>query len=206
MNLGGKIMKKFISVLCAVTLVCCGLFLSCDNGNGGEPEAPNEAGGTDVVKQSGTFSVVISEITPASVNVSKDKTLISDGTFLDKDNYFKVSGSDAVWRTKDDLSELKAIEIGKNGKSSIEFTVTGKAAVTIGASSTGGSNTSDAVLWNENSDPVEEKNKITTVTGTSSTLLSYDIPAGTYRFVAAPATTNSRGVRVLSLTVEQTVE
>ena len=42
-------MKKFISVLCAVTLVCCGLFLSCDNGNGGEPEAPNEAGGTDVV-------------------------------------------------------------------------------------------------------------------------------------------------------------
>ena len=49
MNLGGKIMKKFISVLCAVTLVCCGLFLSCDNGNGGEPEAPNEAGGADVV-------------------------------------------------------------------------------------------------------------------------------------------------------------
>lgn len=42
-------MKKFISVLCAVTLVCCGLFLSCDNGNGGEPEAPNEAGGADVV-------------------------------------------------------------------------------------------------------------------------------------------------------------
>ena len=33
-------MKKFISVLCAVTLVCCGLFLSCDNGNGGEPEVP----------------------------------------------------------------------------------------------------------------------------------------------------------------------
>ncbi len=201
-------MKKFISVLCAVTLVCCGLFLSCDNGNGGEPEAPNEAGGTDVVKQSGTFSVVISEITPASVNVSKDKTPISDGTFLDKDNYFKVSGSDAVWRTKSttDFSELKAIEIGKNGTSSIEFTVTGKAAVTIGASSTGSSNTSDAVLWNENSEPVEEKNKITTVTGTKSTSLSYDIPAGTYRFVAAPATTNDRGVRVLSLTVEQTVE
>lgn len=67
-------MKKFISVLCAVTLVCCGLFLSCDNGNGGEPEAP-------AVSASTTYTWSFSDLDLSSYSFTSitDSSAISPG-------------------------------------------------------------------------------------------------------------------------------
>lgn len=67
-------MKKFISVLCAVTLVCCGLFLSCDNGNGGEPEAPAVSASTTY-----TWSFSDLDLSSYSFTSSTDSSAISPG-------------------------------------------------------------------------------------------------------------------------------
>lgn len=165
------------------------------------PDAGNDSDGDSSSKEPETYEMNMQ--TGLEITLSADKEPVEDGLVLA--NYFKVKGS-ATYRTKSDtdFSYVKAIELKKSGSGYIEFTVTGKANVSFGISSTGSKNeTTDIVLYKDTEVIAEDENR-TTVSGTTETKFSYsNLEAGTYKFTS---NCDSRGVRVMSVKAVQTAE
>lgn len=168
---------------------------------GNDSDGGNDSDSDSSSKEPGTYEMNMQ--TDLKITLTKDKEPVEDGFVLA--NYFKVKGS-ATYRTKsaDDFSYVKAIELAKSGSGYIEFTVTGKANVSFGISSTGGSNeTTDIVLYKDTEVIAEDENR-TAVSGTTETKFSYsNLEAGTYKFTS---NCGSRGVRVMSVKAVQTAE
>ena len=208
-----RIFKNILFVLLALSLVC--FFVGCSNPSGGGSDTsvldtPDDDNGFDggndpdsdsSSKEPGTYEMNMK--TDLKITLKGDQEPVEDGFVLA--NYFKVKGS-ATYRTKsaDDFSYVKAIELKKSGLGYIEFTVTGKANVSFGISSTGGQNeTTDIVLCKDTKVIAEDDNR-TAVSGTSETKFSYsNLEAGTYKFTS---NCDSRGVRVMSVKAVQTAE
>lgn len=132
--------------------------------------------------------------------VTTDKTAISDGTAMGK---VSASGTGLIWRVSGESAYC--IETGKAANGCLTFTTTETATIVIVAASTGSSNISDAILSTsaDTSGAIAEASGATTVTGSNpQTTLTYNnVAAGTYYFGAFPASSNSRGLRVYSITV-----
>ncbi len=183
-------------------------------------------GGTNTGRGARIYSVVVTETAASSVTQTasytftasdlsadgvEDKAKISDGTYLDEDNYFKVEGSTIQQRVSS--SATTSIELGKAETGNIVFTVTGTAEITLVYSSTGGSNSSDVALLNTTSDGLVEDTAgatINSLTGTTKTTVTYTgIEAGTYSIVCPTAahggTNTGRGARIYSVVVTETI-
>lgn len=132
--------------------------------------------------------------------ITTDNTAISDGAEL---GYVTISGTGATWRVSG--SAVYCVQTGKTTNGCLKFTTSETATITIVAASTGSSNTSDAILSTsaDTSGAIAEASGATTVTGSNpQTTLTYNnVAAGTYYFGAFPASSNSRGLRVYSITV-----
>lgn len=127
-----------------------------------------------------------------------DTAPVSTGKY---DDYYSISG-EVQYRTNSDGS-VKAIQIEKKESGSIDFTVSGTASVSIFASSTGGSNSSDIGLLKDGS-LVDDK--ITTVTGTSKTEITYsNLAEGQYSIVVPKDGKSGKPVRVFSVKVTETI-
>lgn len=129
-----------------------------------------------------------------------DKEAIAEGTTF-ADGYIKTFGEVTK---RGDTTKVTSTEVGKNGTSGYQFTVTGTAEVEIEFSSTGGSNTSTIGLWDANNNLVDSKELLTTATGTSKVKLSYTLSSGTYKVVSPDATEHNRGARVYSIKITET--
>ena len=105
--------------------------------------------------------------------------------------------------TSADRKKINAIELGKQSDGIyIEFTVTGKAEVTVKAGSTGGSNTSYVAIVKESEEGTFDNAK--TVTGTSATEIKENCEAGTYRIVVVSDSTRKSNARITLLKAVQT--
>ena len=151
-----------------------------------------------------------------------DKEEIGDGAAIGTDGAFSVVGT--VTMRGSAGAAAKQIELAKEEGGKIAFTVSGNGAtLTLGLSSTGGSNNSlIAVVDEYGFEQIPDEEVTTTgggqimVTGTSTTTLTYsDLWAGTYYIVSPADSTEapegeeyeaiSRNTRVLSLKLEETV-
>ena len=132
------------------------------------------------------------------VAVVADKEVISAGTTY-ADGFFTVVGK-VTQRTNGDATAVKSIELDKKSNGGISFTVTGTASVTVGASSTGGSNTSVIALIDAEGNQVGETVE---VTGTAFTDVVFaDLAPGTYQVVNPGS---DRNTRVETITVVETL-
>ena len=96
-------------------------------------------------------------------------------------------------------------EVAKNNGGALEFTVAGKATVTITVSSTGGSNTSAFALVDATGNAMAEANGLTEVTGTAAITVTYTVEAGIYKIVS-PQSDYGRGYRIMSVVVVDGIE
>ena len=159
---------------------------------GGGAEGDDEGENTETTTNTYTFDAT-KDVTLGNA----DKEAIAEGTTY-ADGYFKVVGT-VTQRTDSDVTKVKSVELAKNAGGAIEFTVTGTAIVTIGASSTGGSNTSIIALVDSEGNEIGRDE----VTGTSFTDVTYaDLNAGTYQIVNPDS---ARNTRVETITVVETV-
>ncbi|MBP5283986.1 MAG: Ig-like domain-containing protein, partial [Treponema sp.] len=135
--------------------------------------------------------------------ITADSTSITASTVMGN---VTVSGSGAVWRTKN--SAAYCLQTGTSTNGCLTFSLSEISKVVITAASTGSTNTSDAILSTtaSTSGAVAEDSGATTVYSSSpiTTLTYSNVPAGTYYFGAFPASSNSRGIRVYTITVTGT--
>ncbi len=141
-----------------------------------------------------------------SQNITDKAELPTDVKYVN--GYFSIIGS-VTQRIKNDA--VYCVEVNKQDKGGIQFTVTGTAEVAINFHSTGGSNTSWIGLRDADGNLIANKEGVNTVTGTGDGLtVTYSLTAGTYT-VVSPALTDEEGkdpynrtARVYSITVTET--
>ncbi len=122
-------------------------------------------------------------------NLTDKAELPTDVTYCD--GYFSIIGS-VVQRIKNN-EYVYCVEVNKQLKGGIQFTVTGTAAVEINFHSTGGSNTSWIGLIDAEGNLIANNEGVNTVTGTGEGLtVTYNLTAGTYT-VVSPALTDENG-------------
>ena len=150
------------------------------------------------VKAAGTTYQLSPETSIASI---EKKGAIAEGTY-GTEGYFTLSGT-AIRGN----SNTYSFELGKEKAGALEFTVTGKATVSVEFCSTGGSNESQmALLASDESGVIPDNaNAVNqSVTGTTPATATYtDLESGTYK-VVSPAEFTSRGVRITQITVVET--
>ena len=130
-----------------------------------------------------------------------DKDPVAEGTMY-ADGYFKTIGT--VTQRLTGEGTTRALEIGKNLTGALQFTTNGTANVTITASSTGGSNTSEVALIDASGAVVANNEGLTQVSTTASTTLTYTaLPAGTYQVVSPENADLNRGFRLIGVIVEE---
>lgn len=139
---------------------------------------------------------------PGTLKASADKEAMTEGESVGTDGYFTIKGN-VTKRTGGDGS-VKYIEVAKASGGSLQFTVTGTADVVLVMASTGGSNTSAVGLADESGKIVDNKEKVSTVTGTSGTTMTYTgLKAGQYDIISPENAEYGRGARVLSVEVTE---
>ena len=124
------------------------------------------------------------------------------------DGYFTITGL-VTQRTKNNA--VYCVELGKQDKGGVQFTVNGTATVEILFHSTSGSNTSWIGLRDAEGNLIDNNEGLKTVTGTGDGLLvTYTLGAGTYT-VCSPALLDENGedpynrtVRLYSISVTET--
>lgn len=141
-----------------------------------------------------------------------DNEEIAAGTVYDK--FFKVftgraDNADQLVkkRTSKSSGKVTSVEIGKWSAAGFEFTLTKPASVSMSVSSTGGSNSSAIALVDASGIAMDNKEGLSTVTGTAATTLTYaKIPAGTYKIVSPQTEGMNRGVRIITIEVAELAE
>lgn len=141
------------------------------------------------------------DVAPIVGDTFADKDAIPEGTTF-ADGFFKVVGTVTLRHTSS--KGIFCVELAKGAKGALEFTVTGTAKVLITVSSTDKSNTSAIALVDADGNAVENAEKLTTVTGTGATTLTYnDLSAGTYKIVTPVDENYKRNVRLMSAVVTE---
>jgi hypothetical protein len=131
-----------------------------------------------------------------------DKTPIADGTLYDE-GYFKAIGTILQ---KVSSGKTSALELDKEQRGKIQFTITGTADVELQMASTGGGKTSAVALVDGTGNILPNKENITTITETKKQTMTYKgLTAGTYSAVSPKDPNNSRGARVYYIKVTETI-
>lgn len=141
-----------------------------------------------------------SDIDLGAENATTDKASIVAGTTY-SNGFFQVFGT-LTQRYDTKKGGVYAAEMDKNSGGGITFTIPAgcSADITLGVSSTGGSNTSPIALVDADGNVVKNVEKLTTVTGTAATTLTYQaVPTGTYKIVSPADSANKRGARLLTI-------
>lgn len=149
---------------------------------------------TGVTREQFTFNAVDQGQQPA------DSTPAANGLKVGDQNYFTVTGANAVWRTKNKETNkaTASLQIGSQESSGLSFTVPAgsQANVVISFGSTGSNNTSAVALLNEAGQRQLSLagNYLGYITGTSGGKVTFEnVPAGTYKIVS-PKDVNPRDV------------
>ncbi len=118
---------------------------------------------------------------PTAMTAASDNELV-EGVI--GEGFFKAVGT-VKKRVSSSSGAVYAVDLDKNEKGGIEFTVLGTAKVTVKASSTGGSNTSVFGLKDAEGNFIPNNEKITKMKGSTAdaVTITYDLPAGTYKFM-----------------------
>lgn len=119
------------------------------------------------------------------------------------DSYYTLVGS-AMCRLNSAATKVTAVELtDKEGKSAINFTVSGTANLEVKFCSTGKTNNSQLAL---KKDGTQIADSVKTVTGTSGETAAYsNLTAGTYSIISAEGFTE-RSVRIISIKVTETTQ
>ena len=117
------------------------------------------------------------------------------------DSYYALVGS-AMCRLNSEATKVKAVELSnKEGKSAINFTVSGTATLEVKFSSTGGGKTSKLAL---KKDGIQIADSVKEATGTTGETVTYsNLATGTYSIISAEGFTE-RSVRIISIKVTET--
>lgn len=117
------------------------------------------------------------------------------------DSYYALVGS-AICRLNSEATKVKAVELSnKEGKSAINFTVSGTATLEVKFSSTGGGKTSKLAL---KKDGTQIADSVKEATGTTGETVTYsNLATGTYSIISAEGFTE-RSVRIISIKVTET--
>lgn len=117
------------------------------------------------------------------------------------DSYYALVGS-AMCRLNSEATKVKAVELSnKEGKSAINFTVSGTATLEMKFSSTGGGKTSKLAL---KKDGTQIADSVKEATGTTGETVTYsNLATGTYSIISAEGFTE-RSVRIISIKVTET--
>lgn len=117
------------------------------------------------------------------------------------DSYYALVGS-AMCRLNSEATKVKAVELSnKEGKSAINFTVSGTATLEVKFSSTGGGKTSKLAL---KKDGTQIADSVKEATGTTGETVTYsNLATGTYSIISAEGFTE-RSVRIISIKVTET--
>ena len=147
--------------------------------------------------------------------IENDKTQLTQDDLKGENSFLKLAGGSVIYKSKEKFGTgAEVLEI-KGAAFYVTFAGTGK--ISIGASSTGGSNDSDIALQNTStgkflatSSTVGVKESKTSnvyvVSGTSAVILTFEITTpGTYAIVASTDITG-RGTRLVSVEMEDNVE
>ena len=174
-----------LSLVMAISLACVGAL-------------PASAAGT-------TYTFAPSDVN-LGAEATTDKAIIPEGTTF-AGGYIRVIGK-VTQRYQDTKGGVYCVEVDKDQKGAIEFTVTGTADVTVTAASTGGSNSSAVGLVNTGTGAVvPNKEGVSIVTGTATTNLTYSgLTAGSYQVVSTITEDDNlnRGVRIHAVSVAHT--
>ena len=105
-------------------------------------------------------------------------------------------------RLNSEATKVKAVELSnKEGKSAINFTVSGTATLEVKFSSTGGGKTSKLAL---KKDGTQIADSVKEATGTTGETVTYsNLATGTYSIISAEGFTE-RSVRIISIKVTET--
>lgn len=119
------------------------------------------------------------------------------------DSYYALVGS-AMCRLNSEATKVKAVELSnKEGKSAINFTVSGTATLEVKFSSTGGGKTSKLAL---KKDGTQIADSVKEATGTTGETVTYsNLATGTYSIISAEGFTE-RSVRIISIKVTETTQ
>lgn len=117
------------------------------------------------------------------------------------DSYYALVGS-AMCRLNSEATKVKAVELSnKEGKSAINFTVSGTTTLEVKFSSTGGGKTSKLAL---KKDGTQIADSVKEATGTTGETVTYsNLATGTYSIISAEGFTE-RSVRIISIKVTET--
>lgn len=117
------------------------------------------------------------------------------------DSYYALVGS-AMCRLNSEATKVKAVELSnKEGKSAINFTVSGTATLEVKFSSTGGGKNSKLAL---KKDGTQIADSVKEATGTTGETVTYsNLATGTYSIISAEGFTE-RSVRIISIKVTET--
>lgn len=117
------------------------------------------------------------------------------------DSYYTLVGS-AMCRLNSAATKVTAVELtDKEGKSAINFTVSGTATLEVKFSSTGGGKTSKLAL---KKDGTQIADSVKEATGTTGETVTYsNLATGTYSIISAEGFTE-RSVRIISIKVTET--
>ena len=139
--------------------------------------------------------------TASNLTASADKETIPAGTAVDDQGAGTIITFGEVVKRTDSDGNVKSVEAGKAASSGFSFTINGKGTVSVGFSSTGGSNTSAVGIMDDAGNVVPNNEGITTVTGTGQQTLTYSLGKGTYKVVSPLDEANNRGARVYAINV-----
>lgn len=167
---------------------------------------------TIVVEQPSGDALRTYKFDATTLTAAADNEEIAAGTVYDK--FFKVftgraDNADQLVkkRTSKSSGKVTSVEIGKWSAAGFEFTLTKPASVSMSVSSTGGSNSSAIALVDASGIAMDNKEGLSTVTGTAATTLTYaKIPAGAYRIVSPQTEGMNRGVRIITIEVAELAE
>ncbi|MBQ8413638.1 MAG: hypothetical protein IJX58_00125 [Clostridia bacterium] len=138
----------------------------------------------------------------SDVELGADKDAISAGSTY-ADGLFIIEGN-VIKRVDSGASFVKSIEIGKDLKGAVVFTIGADGKVTIVVSSTGGNNTSAFAIIDANGNVVNNNEGVDTVYGSmdSRITVTYELSAGTYKVVSPDHAEFDRGVRLYEISID----
>nr|MCR4676822.1 hypothetical protein [Sphaerochaetaceae bacterium] len=151
------------------------------------------------VEETHSFSI-------STLTATADKEAIAEGSVIDTEQSGYITTSGSVVKRWNAEKGVTSVEVGKALSGSIDFTVTGKAEVTLEVSSNGKENDSAVGIIDGSGNLVANKEGVETVHGTSRATLTYSLESGNYKIVSPANDSFKRGARVFTVTVVETVK
>ncbi|MBD5402846.1 hypothetical protein HDR58_08630, partial [bacterium] len=183
--------KGYVDIIAGGTTYLIGINITYSTSGGGDEDA----------------ETITTTFDPVKEGIATNGLITAEGSKFSND-YFEVVDGEITGKNG------KNVELKNSASSSLQFTTRGKGSVTISANSTGGTNSSNLVLYKFNTEGDDSDNtwvivgEIKTIpTATADTVVEYtNLNPGTYK-VSVPSEDHDygRGVRVSKIVVTEEV-